>query len=115
MLLDDLKLACCQRRRLQQYGVWHANFADVMQASASVKRRKLLIAQTNFLANQGGIPGESLAMAVGVGVAGFDRQRQAKDDRVGRLKVGVVVLQTVLRLLTAGRFFGGSLSGEGPT
>ena len=93
VLLDQLELGRGQARRLEQDRIGDADLADVVQVAAAIERRDLVFREAERPAERDREPGESLAVAVGVGIARVDRQRQALEDGFGRLEVVGVALE----------------------
>ena len=87
-------LAVAQSAGLQQNLVGDADLADVVEIAAAKQCGELFFAQVQCRAECRGVRGEALAVSIGVGIARFDDEREAHDDRLGRVEVVRVALQT---------------------
>ncbi len=78
----DRSLFSRQRRGLQQHGIGHADFPDVVQVAAAAQGVQILVAHSQHAAEAHGRARQPLAVAVGVRIASFDRQRQCHERRL---------------------------------
>jgi len=93
VLLDQVVLAIAQTAGFQQDLIGNADLANVVKISAAKERGEIFFAQLQRLTETRGVRSESLAMPIGVGIACFDHEREAHDDRLGRVEIVRVALE----------------------
>src|SRR5580700_649480 len=94
VLLHDFSLFRSQGPGFEQNVLRHRQLADVVYKTASAQSHAQLLGQTQFFPQRNRILRKAIAVSFGVGILGLDRQRKAKQDRLG-------VIQFIGKLLQA--------------
>ena len=87
VLLHAFELFPRQDIGLQEDRVRQRDLADIVKIPATTERRDRIFVKAQPHADVGGIQRETLAMAVGVGIARLDHERQAAQDVFSRVQV----------------------------
>src|SRR5258706_77585 len=87
MPLHDLPFFLREKFAFLQDRVRHHDFAQVVQHAAAAQRGDVVLIEPEVLAELGAHPGESLAMAFGVGIARLYAQGEDEEDRFHALQL----------------------------